>query len=142
MRRRRASGQSPIFASAAGPRPRAGSVAVSSRPGAVVEVNHAVAETALVQQLELQARTPGEELFAASHHDGREEQVALVDQPRLDRLGGEVGTAHGDVTSRSGFQLPDRFGVEVALDPRSRAGYRLQRLRVDDLVGGLPDLRE
>ena len=66
----------------------------------VVEVNHAVAETAFVQQLELQADVVGEGPVAASHHDRRDEQVALVDQPGPDRLGGEVGTAHGDVTSR------------------------------------------
>ena len=75
-------------------------------------------------------------------HDGRDEQVVLVDQPGLDRLGGEVGTADGDVASRRRLQLPDRFGVEVALDPRPGAGDRLQRLGVDDLVGRLPDLRE
>ena len=42
----------------------------------------------------------GEGPFAASHHDGRDEQLELVDQPGPDRLGGEVGTAHGDVTFR------------------------------------------
>jgi len=57
-----------------------GSVAVSSRPGAVVEVNHAVAETAFVQQFELQEGTVGKGLFAASHHDGRDDQMAIVDQ--------------------------------------------------------------
>src|SRR4051794_5903884 len=93
-------------------------VAVASRPDAVVEVNHAVAEAALVEELELQADMVGEGLFAASHHDGREEQVALVDQPGLDRLGGEVGTAHGDVTSRCRFQLANRFRIEASLDPR------------------------
>src|SRR5688572_23059819 len=46
-----------------------------SRRGAVAEVNHAVAETAFVQQLELQADLVGEGLLAASHHDRRQEQV-------------------------------------------------------------------
>src|SRR5436309_3393502 len=100
--------------------------------GAVVEVNHAVAETALVQQFELQADTAGKGLYAASHHDGRYEQVELVDQPGLDRLGCEVGTAHGDVGSRPRFHPADRFGVEVSLEPRPRAGYRLQGLGVHD----------
>ena len=68
-----------------------------------MEVHHAVAETAFVQQFKLQADIVGERLFAASHHDGREEQVALVDQPGLDRLGGKVGTAHADVTSAVAF---------------------------------------
>src|SRR5215203_1640188 len=121
------------------PRPRRpGSVAISSRPGAVVEVNHAVAETAFVQQFELQADIVGEGLFAASHHYRREEQVALVDQPGLDRLGGEVRTAHADVTSGLRFHLPDRFRVEVSHYPRPGAEDSIQRLGVHDLVGRLP----
>src|SRR6266545_7211980 len=71
-----------------------------SRPGAIVKMNHAVAETAFVQEFEPQADIVGEGLFAASHHDGGDEQVVLVDQPGLDRLGGEVSSAHGEVTSR------------------------------------------
>src|SRR5215203_3674144 len=125
------------------PRPRRpGSVAISSPPGTVVEVKHAIDETAFVQQFELQADIVGEGLFAASHHDGRDEQVPLVDQPGLYRLGGEVGTAHANVTSRSRLHLPDRFRVEVPLDPRPGGGYRLQRRGVHDLVGRLPYLGE
>ena len=41
----------------------------SSRPlGAVVEVNHAAAETTFVQQFELQADVVGQGSLAASHH--------------------------------------------------------------------------
>jgi hypothetical protein len=65
-----------------------------------VEVNHAVAETALAEQFQVQADTVGEGLFPASHHDRREEQVSLVYQPSLDRLSGEVGAAHAEVTFR------------------------------------------
>src|SRR5215217_3127767 len=111
---------------------------VSSGPGGEPEVNHPVAETAFVQQFELQADMVGERLVAASDHDGHEEQLELVDQSGLDRLGGEVGTAHGDVTFGLRFHLPDRFGVEVPLDPRAGGGYRLQRPGVHDLVGRLP----
>ena len=71
-------------------------------------MNHAVAEKAYAQQFELQADTVGERLFAASHQDGRDEQVALVDQPGPDRLGGEVGTADRDVT---GDRLWGRFAL-------------------------------
>src|SRR5215217_2756734 len=121
---------------------RPGTVAISSRPGAVVEVNYAAFETAFVQQFELHADVVGEGAFTASHYDGRDEQVPLVDQPGLDRVSGELGTAHADVTSRSRFHLPDRFGVEVALDPRPGGGYRLQCLGVHDLVCRLPYLGE
>jgi hypothetical protein len=49
----------------------------------------------------------------------------FVDQAGLDRLGGEVGTAHGDVTFRLRFQLSDRFRLKsrsirvLAVDTRS-----------------------
>jgi hypothetical protein len=68
--------------------------------GAIVEVDHAAAETAFVEQLQLQVDIVGEGPFATSHHDGRDQQLELVDQTGPDRLGGELGTAHGDVTSR------------------------------------------
>ena len=76
-----------------------------------------------VQQFELQADVCGERPFSASHQDGRHEQVASVDQPGLESLGGEVGTAHADVASRLPFHPPDRFGVEVSLDPGPCARY-------------------
>jgi len=104
-------------------------------------VNHAVAETAFIEQFELEADIFGKGRFAASHHDGRDEQVALVDQRHLDRLGDEIGTAHGDVTSRC-LHLPDLFRVEVSLDPRPGAGHCLERLGVHDRVGRVPYLRE
>ena len=59
----------------------------SERHRAIVEVHHAVAETAFVQQLKLQANVVGERRFAASHHDWCEEQVALVDQSGLESPG-------------------------------------------------------
>jgi hypothetical protein len=64
-----------------------------------VEVHYPVAETTLVEQLELDADIVGEGRVAASHDDGCEEQVAFVDQPRLDRHGGEFGATHADVAS-------------------------------------------
>jgi len=54
--------------------------------------------------------------------------VPLVNQSGLDRLGGEVGTAHADVTSPRRFHLPNIFRFEVS--------------RVHDLVGRPPSLRE
>src|ERR671911_884948 len=117
-------------------------VAVSSRPGAVAEVDHAVAETALVQQLELQADIVGEELLAASDHDGCDEQLAFVDQPGPERVAGEVGTADRQLTFRRRLQLTDGLRVEVSLDPGPGRGRVLQRRGVHDLVGALPDLRE
>src|SRR3954467_1222743 len=98
-------------------------------------------ETAFDQQFELHEDIVWKGFLASSHHDGCDEQVALVDQPGPERLGGEVGTAHADVTLRRCLHLPDRIGVEGSLDPGPRAGYRLQRLGVHDLLGCPPYLR-
>jgi nucleoside-diphosphate-sugar epimerase len=58
-------------------------------------VNHAAGKAAFGQQFELHADIVGKGLFAASHRDGRDEQVALIDQSGLERLAGQVGTIRG-----------------------------------------------
>ena len=72
-------------------------------------------------------RTLGQRALAAADDDGHEEELALVDQPGRDRLRRELGTADRDVARRRRLELPDRLGVEIALDPRPGAGHRLQR---------------
>ena len=119
-----------------------GSVVVSSRLGAVVEVDHAVPKTALIQQFEPHTDIIGEGLFASSYHDGCEEQLALVDQTGPECVGGKLGTAHGHVTTRRRFHLQDRFGVEVPFELGLGSGYFLQSRGVYDLVGSFPDLGE
>jgi hypothetical protein len=52
-------------------------VAFSLRPGAVVEMNPAVAEAVFIQRFEVDANIIGEGVFAASHHDRRDEQVTF-----------------------------------------------------------------
>ena len=64
----------------AGGRPLTSGGPAPSGPGAVAEVDHAVAEAAFVQQLEPQVQIVGQGPLAASHDDRRDEQVALVDQ--------------------------------------------------------------
>ena len=63
-------------------------------------MNHAVAEAAFIQQFELEADLVGESLDPSSHHDGRDDQMDLVDHPGLERLGGEIGPTHAEVASR------------------------------------------
>jgi hypothetical protein len=57
-------------------------------------------ETAFVQEFEFDADVVGQRPLAASHNDGDDEQMTLVDQPCLERVGGEGGTAHTEITSR------------------------------------------
>ena len=108
----------------------------------VVQVDGAVPEATHVLEIEVHADAVRERRRAASHHDRREEQMDLVDQPRSERLRGEVGTADAEVARRRRLHLSDRVGVERPIDPCPRAGCRLQGPRVHDLVGGSPELRE
>jgi len=48
---------------------------------AVVEVNDAVSEPALIEKFELRADVVWQGALAASHHDRAQEQMALVNQP-------------------------------------------------------------
>ncbi len=100
--------------------------AQASGRASVMQVHHAVAEPAFVHQLEVNAHIVREVPRTAAHHDGRDEQVDLVDQPGPDRLGGEAGAANGDVRSRRNLHLPDRLGIERSLDLRPGAGHGLQ----------------
>src|SRR5262245_61170565 len=109
---------------------------------AVVEVDRAVAEPALVDELEVDAGAVREGALAASDDHGHLEQVVLVDQPGPDRLGGELGPSDGEVAFRRRLQLSYRLGLEVAIDASPLAVRICQRPRVDDLVRSLPDRRE
>ena len=60
----------------------------------------------------------GEGWIAASHNDGGEEQTALVNQTELQCLRIERSAAHREIARRSRFQMLDRFGLELTLNPR------------------------
>ena len=62
-----------------------------SRPGAVAEEHHAVAEAAFVQQRQAQTSVSREGRIATPHDAGRYEQVQLVDQSLPERMRGEIG---------------------------------------------------
>jgi hypothetical protein len=87
----------------------------ASGPGGVAAVNHAVAETAFVQQFELHADMVGERLVTASHHDGHEEQLPLVDQSGLEAWAARSGPP--TVRSRSA----DAFSCRTASGSKSRS---------------------
>ena len=64
---------------------------------AVVEVDDAAPESALIQELKPRAHLVRQCALAATDEDWVEEQVALVDEARGDRLAGELRTTDGDV---------------------------------------------
>jgi hypothetical protein len=83
----------------------------------------------------------GQRAFASTEEYGPDEELALVDQPGLERVRRDVRAAHGQITRGRGFHVADRVGVEAALEPSLGGRCSLQRLG-DDLVRRLPDVRE
>jgi hypothetical protein len=56
-----------------------------------------------------------------------------------DYLGGALGAADAEVPFGRLLQITDPVRIELALDPGPRRRGLLERPRVDDLVGVLPD---
>ena len=61
--------------------------------------------------------------FATPQDSGRQEELALIDQPGLKRLRREVGTAHAEVGILGGFHFLDHRGSNV----RSKRVFALDR---------------
>src|SRR5690349_17127297 len=102
------------------------SFAAASEFCTVLQVHNAVLETSFIEQFEVDANMCGEPVVAASNDDRCDELDDLIHQPGSDRLAGEVGAAHADVTLRASFQLPDVVRVEVALHMRFGGGHLLK----------------
>ena len=66
--------------------------------------------------------------------------MALVDESSPERLSGEMGAAHREVTLRPRFHLTDRIRVEASLDPCPGGCYADQCRGVDDLLRRPPYL--
>ena len=113
-------------------RPKAsGCVASATRlaadpPDSVSEMDRSVREATFVNSSSPRRAPSGRDCLPPPTTTG-EEQVALADKAGPERLGGELGTADGQVTSRRRFQLPDRIDVEVSLDLRPGGRDRFQR---------------
>src|SRR5207248_10350262 len=107
---------------------------------AVAEVHDTVAEPALLEQLQLDAGVAGECGLAFTDEHRMDEELALIDQPGVERVRGEGRPADGQVAGGGRLHVADRIGVEVAREPRVGGRDDVQRRGVDDLVGRLPDV--
>ena len=83
---------------------------------AVMKVNDSTAGPALIEQLKVEAVMPGEGVFAATQHDWPEEEVALIHQTRLKRLGSEISSAHREIVSCGRLPAPNCLGTERMLE--------------------------
>ena len=83
----------------------------------VAEVDDTVAESALVEQLELDAPVDRQRRLAPIEDDRPDEQLALVDQPGLESLCREVRASHQEIAFGGGLQVAYRAGVEAAFEP-------------------------
>ena len=79
-----------------------------SFPHPVVEVNDAVSEATLGQEIELDLNAIGKGTLTASDHDRRQEQMELVYEPCSHRLTGELSTAYRYVAGRGFLEQLDR----------------------------------
>ena len=109
---------------------------------AVAQEDHPTAESVLILQVEPEADVGREAPLAATHQDGHEEQVALVDQAGLECLGGQAGATDEEVTPGGRFQPPDHFRVELPQEPGPGGEHGFPGCGKYELVGGLPDRRE
>jgi hypothetical protein len=71
-----------------------------------------------------------------------DEELALVDQPGVERVRRESRTADGQIAGVSRLLVADRIGVEATLEPRAGGRDDGQRGGVDDLAGRVPEVRE
>ena len=144
-------GSQAVLSAHLGPTPRSmpsndhGTTASGGRSGcdAVLQVDDAVAEPALVEQLERRrGRRPGSAALPPPTTIGDRNRWISSTSPAASACAASSGPP--TQMSRSGrvLELADRVRVELALDPRPGAGRLLQRPGVDDLVRRPPDLRE
>ena len=81
-----------------------------------MKVGYSAAGTPLIEQLAVKRAATGEGACATSQHDWPEEQVAFVHQARPKRLGGEIGSAHGEIVGSASLHPPNRLDVEFPLE--------------------------
>jgi len=80
---------------------------------AVMKVDDSTAGPPLIEQLKVEPGMPGEGVLAAAQHDWPEEQVALIHQARLKRLGSEIRSAHREIVRCVSLHSQNRLDVEL-----------------------------
>src|SRR6266545_767053 len=115
-----------VEAKATGAPPIGGSVL-----GAVAEVHDTVAEPVFLQQLQLDAGVAGECGLSFTDEHRINEELALIDQPGVERVRREGRPADGQVAGGGRLHVADRIGVEAALEPRVGGRDDVQRRGVD-----------
>jgi hypothetical protein len=83
-------------------------------------VNDTVAESVLVEKLELGTRVGGQRGFPPPEDDRPDEQLELVDQPGHESLCCEVRATHDEIRVGGGLEVVDCLRVELAF----KAGVR------------------
>src|SRR3954454_7984055 len=105
----------------------------------VADVDHAVVESSVVKQLEVESYASRQRRLAAADEDRAQQQHALVDQAVPEGLGRYPRASDAHVRARGLLDPSYRLGLELPLDPRARGRYVGQGGGVDDLVGVTPD---
>jgi len=77
-----------------------------SGPRANAKIDASVGNTALVQEIRLQAQVAGQHANASGKQGGHNEQTLLTDEPGPDRVGGEGRTGNRDIERRLSLSPP------------------------------------
>src|SRR4051794_16415100 len=104
-----------------------------SSHNAVAQLYDAVAESVLVEEIEVGAHVGRECGLAATEDHWPDEQSELVDQSGHEGRCREAGATHEEIPTGGCFQVVYRTGVEVTFEPGVRGGRRGQARGVDDL---------
>ena len=96
----------------------------------------------LIKELEVGAHSGRQPRLAPADDDGKDEQLALVDQPGLESLCPEVRASYRKVAAGRARDLPYRGGGEMALENGVGSRDRGEACGVHDFARRLPGLRE
>jgi hypothetical protein len=89
----------------------------------VADVDHAVGESSVVKQLEVESYATRECRLAAADEDRAQQQHALVDQAVPEGLGRDPRAPDAQVRAGGLLEPPYRLGLELPLDPRARGRH-------------------
>src|ERR1051326_9423859 len=101
---------------------------------AIVHVDDSGAETASLEEFEIQSQGGSECRFSAADDHRVEKQVTFIDEIGFERKPRELGAANDDVVRRLPLERPNSLDVEVPLDTRVARPRGCQSSRKQDLL--------
>ena len=89
-------------------------------PDRVADVDHAIVESSVLQQFEVESYAPRQRRLAAADEDRAQQKHALVDQAVPEGLSRDPRASNAQVRAAGLLEPPYRLGLELPLDTRAR----------------------